>query len=78
MFDRYFSPALAFCLLLGGTLAVGSKMFGTNRSAVAAAATDAQTRVIQLPTVVITAKRAEPAASVASVDTSDATQPRVQ
>lgn len=78
MFDRYFSPALAFSLLLGGTLAVGSEMFDTAQAGAPAAVVSAQAKVIQLPTVVITARRGEPASAVACIDDRDAVQARVQ
>jgi hypothetical protein len=32
MIDRIFSAALTFCLLIGGTLAIGSALFGYDRS----------------------------------------------
>jgi len=48
MFDRIFSAALAFCVLAGGTLAVGSAMLER----------PADRQVVQLPRVEITGKRA--------------------
>ena len=49
MLDRLFCAALAFCLLAGGTLAVATAMLEQPR---------ADTRVVQLPKVEITGKRA--------------------
>jgi hypothetical protein len=46
MFDRIFSAALAFCVLAGGTLAVGTAML------------EQPEHVVMLPRVEITAKRA--------------------
>jgi hypothetical protein len=46
MFDRIFSAALAFCVLAGGTLAVGSAMLEQGQ------------RVVQMPRVQVTGKRA--------------------
>jgi hypothetical protein len=49
MFDRVFSAALAFCVLAGGTLAVGSALFEQPK---------AESRIVYLPKVEITGKRA--------------------
>jgi len=48
MFDRVFSGALAFCVLAGGTLAVGSAMFEMPKA-------DAQ--IVYLPKVQVNGKR---------------------
>lgn len=56
MFDRIFSAALAFCVLAGGTLAVGSAML-ENEPAL---------QVIHLPRVEVTGKR--PQAAVAQAE----------
>ena len=50
MIDRLFTAALAFCLLAGGTVAIGSAWF---ESPAPAAAT-----VVVLPTVTIVGERA--------------------
>ena len=55
MIDRIFGALLTFCLLAGGTLAVGSAMLDHDRRA--AAARTAAPQVVQLPTVEITVKR---------------------
>ncbi len=78
MYDRIFSATLAFALLIGGTLAIGSEMFGTNTPATSKAATQAQVAVVQLPTVVIVGRRIQPAAEVASIDSTEAGAQRVQ
>jgi len=49
MFDRVFSAALAFCVLAGGTLAVGSALFEQPQP---------QASVVYLPKVEVTGKRA--------------------
>ena len=52
MFDRIFSGTLTFCLLVAGTLAIGSALFGHDtRSARAPGA------VIELPRVTVTGQR---------------------
>ena len=62
MIDRIFSAALTFCVLVAATLAIGSMLFGSSARAPAAKTAHAAVRVLQLPTVVITAKRATPIA----------------
>ena len=49
MFDRVFSAALAFCVLAGGTLAVGSALFEQPQ---------AEARIVYLPKVEVNGKRA--------------------
>jgi len=49
MFDRVFSAALAFCVLAGGTLAVGSALFEQPK---------AEARIVYLPKVEVSGKRA--------------------
>jgi hypothetical protein len=48
MIDRIFSAVLTFGLLIGGTMAIGSEMFGLNQQRDA--------RVVQLQPVVVVAK----------------------
>jgi hypothetical protein len=48
MFDRFFSAALAFCLLVAGTLAVATAMLEQE--------VDVQ-KVVQMPRVEVTGKR---------------------
>jgi hypothetical protein len=57
MIDHIFGALLTFCLLAGGTVAVGSAMFEHDRAAAAIRPVAAATAV-QLPRVEITAKRA--------------------
>lgn len=52
MIDRIFSAALTFCLLIAGTLAIGSALFGQD---IRAART--QVPVIELPTVTVIGQR---------------------
>ena len=52
MIDRIFSAALTFCLLVAGTLAIGSALFGLDARSVRAA-----TPVVTLPTVTVTGHR---------------------
>ena len=55
MFDRVFSAALAFCVLAGGTLAVGSALFEQPKS---------DAHVVYLPKVEVNGKRATQVAQV--------------
>ena len=52
MFDRIFSGLLTFSLLMAGTLAVGSALFGRDAHVARAPAT-----VIELPRVTVTGQR---------------------
>ena len=65
MFDRIFSAALAFCVLAGGTLAVGTAMLEHAR-------TDVQ--IVHLPRVEITGKRAASAPQLAQAEQDAVTQ----
>jgi predicted kinase len=55
MIDRIFGALLTFCVLAGGTVALGSAMFDHDRRAEAARV--AAPQVVQLPRVEITVKR---------------------
>ena len=77
MFDRYFTAALTLALLVGGTLAIGSALFGMDRPGAPKAAAQAHA-VVQLPTVVITGHRLPAASAVASSDTAEPGAQRVQ
>ncbi|MDP9046250.1 MAG: hypothetical protein M3O01_15725 [Pseudomonadota bacterium] len=60
MIDHLFAAALTFCILIGGTLAIGSDFLGKDHASV---------RTVELAPVVVTAKRfAPPASHVASID----------
>lgn len=59
MFDRFFSAALVFCVLAGGTLAIGTAMLEQPAAEVV---------VVQLPRVEVTGKRPAPADKVAHAD----------
>lgn len=62
MIDRTFSAALTFCVLVAAALAIASTLFDRPARAPAVQAAHAAVKVVQLPTVVITAKRATPIA----------------
>jgi hypothetical protein len=71
MIDRIFSAALTFCLLVAGTLAIGSALFGQDaRSARAPMPT------LQLPTVTVigqrTAMAVDPGATKVGANVQDA------
>lgn len=77
MIDRYFTAALTLALLVGGTLAIGSALFGMDRPGAPKALKQAHV-VVQLPTVVITGRRLPAASDVASSDTAEPGAQRVQ
>jgi len=52
MIDRIFSAALTFCLLIAGTLAVGSALFGQD-----ARSARASMPVVEMPTVTVIGQR---------------------
>lgn len=76
MIDRIFFAALTLCLLIGGTLAIGSEMLGLNDHA--SQQVQAQTQVIQLPRVVITGTRQAATTEVADMERTEPAQQRVQ
>ena len=76
MIDRIFFAALTLCLLIGGTLAIGSEMLGLNDHAAPRAQSQAQ--VIQLPRVVITGTRQAATTEVADTERTEPAQQRVQ
>lgn len=61
MIDRFFSAALTFCLLIAGTLAIGSEMLGMNERSV-----KPRTQMVQLPKVEVTGQRLPAASAVAA------------
>ena len=77
MLDRLFTATLTFCVLIGGTLAIGSAMLGMDQRVAAPKAT-ASVRVVQLERVVIWAKRLAPAAAVAQTNAAAVPAPRAQ
>lgn len=78
MIDRLFSAALTLCLLIGGTLAIGSAMLGLDRHAIAPHATPAAARVVQLEPVVVIGKRVAPGTTVANTDGAEPATQRVE
>lgn len=73
MIDRLFLATLTFCVLIAGTLAIGSAMFQTPHRAVAV-----PVRIVQLERVVITTKRPAPVTDVAQTDAATPVTQRVQ
>ena len=69
MFDRVFSAALAFCVLAGGTVAVGTAMLEEQ---------EPEAPVVTLPRVEINGKRPQAAAKVAQVEATDGAGVSVQ
>ncbi len=76
MIDRLFTATLTFCMLIGGTVAIGSAMLEGSRPAAAPQAASAPARIVQLERVVIVGKRLSPGTDVAQSD--DAGAARVQ
>lgn len=72
MIDHLFSAALTFCLLAGGTAAVGSLMFA------APPTTATHVRVIELPRVVITGHRVAASATIAKSDSTELSTQRTE
>lgn len=64
MFDRVFSAALAFCVLAGGTVAVGTAMLEVQ---------EPEARVVTLPRVEINGKRPQSGAKVAQIESTEGT-----
>jgi hypothetical protein len=78
MIDRYFTAALTFALFIGGTLAIGSELFGMDRPGAHKTTLAAHTTVVQLPTVVVIGRRIPPASAVASTDIQEPGARRLQ
>ena len=78
MIDRIFSATLTFCLLAGGTLAIGSAMLGLDRHATTAQAAPRNVKVVQLEPVVIVGKRLAPGTTVAKTDGTEPATQRVE
>lgn len=71
MIDRIFGALLTFCVLAGGTIAVGSAMLDHDQRVASARQVAQPVQVIQLPTVEISARRAK----VAQIAPADTTEP---
>ena len=79
MIDRIFGAALTFSLLLGGTLAIGSAMFGMDpRSAATRAAAAHPVKAVQLERVVVVGKRLAPGSTLASNERGEPRSSRLQ
>jgi hypothetical protein len=78
MIDRYFTAALTFALFIGGTLAIGSELFGMDRPGAQKTTLTAQPTVVQLPTVLVIGRRVPPASAVASTDMREPDAQRLQ
>ena len=76
MIDRLFFAALTLCLLIGGTLAIGSDMLGLNDPA--APQGQVQAQVIQLPRVEISGPRQAAKTEVADMERTEPAQQRLQ
>lgn len=72
MIDHLFSAVLTFCLLAGGTVAVGSLMFEAPHVKAA------QIRVVELPRVEVVGHRLAASAVVARTETSGTAAQRTQ
>jgi hypothetical protein len=57
MIDHIFSALLTFCLLAGGTVAIGSAMADYDRRAAAQRPASTQQEIVQLPAVEVIFKR---------------------
>ena len=66
MIDRIFSAVLAFTLLAGGTLAIGSALFGVDSRS-----TQARAASVEMPRVEITGRRTVEVIAARSSDSAD-------
>lgn len=57
MIDRLFSALLTFCILAGGTVAIGSAMMDFDAQAAQRKPATAQPQVVQLPPVEVIVQR---------------------
>jgi len=78
MIDRLFLATLTFCVLIAGTLAIGSAMLGIDHRPAAQRAAAAPVRIVQLGHVVVTAKRLAPTTDVAQTEPASPVTRRVQ
>jgi len=80
MIDRLFTAALAFCLLAGGTAAIGSAWFDSPAPAARAAQPTVvhlppvEVRIVRLPAVEVTASRTASTAVARTERTEPATR----
>ena len=72
MIDRIFAPALAFCVLIGATLAIASAWFDSRSSVQTLRLPSVQVEMVRLPSVEIFARRATLPLNIAKVDSSEA------
>ncbi len=68
MIDRLFTLALLVCVLAGGAAAVGSELFVDRTAATSASADKADSKIVQLPRVVVTGKKQAATTDVATAD----------
>jgi hypothetical protein len=66
MIDRIFAATLTFCVLAGGTFAIGSELFGADARP---GASPVHVRTVALEPVVITCRSAGSASMVATTGT---------
>ncbi len=83
MIDRIFSAALTFCLLAGGTLAIGSAWFEGHAGAAPVQKSVAQLpavemHIMQLPRVDVIGKRLETGTTVARTEGTEPAASNVQ
>ena len=83
MIDRIFSAALTFCLLAGGTLAIGSAWFEGRPGASMVQKRVVQLpavemHIVQLPRVAVIGKRLETGTTVARTDNTEPAASKVQ
>ena len=64
MFERIFTPVLAFMMLAGGTFAIGHELFAPEQVSVPSA----QVAVVSMPTVAVTGHRASAPVKVAKAE----------
>ena len=64
MFERIFTPVLAFTMLAGGTFAIGHELFAPGQVAAPAR----QVAVVSMPTVAVTGHRPAAVVKIAKAD----------
>lgn len=68
MIDRFFLATLTFCVLIVGTVAIGSALFGLEHHTAQRTAS-VPVRIVQLERVVVTAKRPAAVTALAQTET---------